>query len=76
MQALSSFSQVIRCHAEITSGAYKLRKTQRGTFPKPSSDETIKWRDCTDEEKLQNVFGEMYNHLERIRNLTDSITLE
>jgi len=48
---------LLRDHAEIVSGAYKLRKTKQGcekTEENPSG-----WRDLTDEEKLESCLGTM-----------------
>jgi hypothetical protein len=70
-QLLSNMAWVLRDHAEITSGAYKLRKTQVGCGVNP--DQTTKFRDCSDEEKLQSTMHTMTAHCHWVRQCMEYI---
>lgn len=59
---LRSFAYAMFFHAEVVSGAYKLRQTQQGV-------EGGGWRDLTDEEKLQDSLATMKRHLHRMLEL-------
>jgi hypothetical protein len=59
--------RALRAHAEIVSGAYKLRNTQVG-------DGSGNWRDCTDEEKLQDHVNQMNSHIKFMSEIMESIT--
>lgn len=71
-QLLQNLAWVLRDHAEIVSGAYKLRKTQVGCGTNP--DGTFKFRDCTDEEKLQGSMQTLTAHCHWVRECVDHIS--
>jgi hypothetical protein len=73
LQTFQSFTQLIRCHAKITSGAYKFRGLQKGVTPPPGSKKCIEFRDMTDDEKLKHVMEEMCRHVDWIREGTENI---
>lgn len=58
----------MRAHAEIVSGAYRLRKLQQGDSSEPSG-----WRDLTDDEKLKDKVEEMCRHITRVRELGETL---
>ena len=70
-QLLMHLVWTLRDHAEIVSGAYKLRKTQIGCGTNP--DGTIEFRDCTEEEKLRDAIGTMTNHCHFVTECADYI---
>ena len=59
-QLLQMLAYAMMDHAEIVSGAYKLRKTQRGCEKTPENQ--TGWRDETEEEKLQATMQQMSQH--------------
>ena len=64
-QLMQIFAYAMRDHAEIVSGAYKLRNTQIGVEPSG-------WRDKTDEEKLKDAIQTMEAHCRWISDLVDA----
>jgi hypothetical protein len=70
-QFLHTFARVLSRHAEIVSGAYKLRKIQQGDGTNP--DGTIQYRDLTDAEKLADSLAVMKRHVDRLMDLEDYI---
>lgn len=73
-QIFERLGHLLRCHAEIVSGAYKHKKTQGGTKPYPElSSQAIEWVDLTDEEKLANAMGELRQHAKLLGELAEYI---
>lgn len=70
-QMLQWIGWVLRDHAMIVSGAYKQRQTQVGCGK--NADGTIRFRPCTDEEKLRDAVGTMENHLKLVGDCVDYI---
>jgi len=65
-QIVSTQAQLLRSHAEITSGAYKLRNVQRGTIDG-------EWRDMSEDELLQDSMQTMQCHIDRLNALVDKL---
>lgn len=71
-QILERQGHLLRCHAEIVSGAYKLRKTQCGTRAYPElGSAVIAWRDLTDDEKLESAMSELRSHARLLSELVE-----
>jgi len=70
-QLLSNMAWVLRDHAAITSGAYKLRTSQVGCGV--NDDGTTKFRDHTDEEKLRSAMQTMTAHCHWVRQCMEYI---
>jgi len=70
-QFLGVFCQVLYRHAEIVSGAYRLRQTQQGCEKTEENPEG--WRDLTDEEKLAASLQTMQAQIHRLRDLEEYI---
>lgn len=71
MQFELHLARAAHWNAIAVSGAYKFRKTQRGTDEK-NEDGSIKFRDLTDEEKLQDTISIMNAHLHNARECLDA----
>ena len=67
-QLMVSNARVMRCHAEIVSGAYKFRALQQ-----MDSSQEEGWRDLTDDEKLKSVMGEMRRHVKIMASTEEAI---
>ena len=65
------FSQVLYRHAEIVSGAYKLRATQRGCGK--NDDGTIAFRPLTETELLADSMAVMRRQIERMNEFAEHI---
>ena len=64
-------ARAMLAHAEITSGAYKLHKTQVGCGR--NEDGTMKFRDMTDDEKLTGMVERMNAHIRFMQEHVDCI---
>ncbi len=63
-------------HGEIVSGGYKLSNRQQGREPteeEAADGQVIGFRDCTDEEKLQNAIQTMHRHIQWHRDFSDAV---
>ena len=70
-QLLQCLAWVLRDHAMIVSGSYKLKKTEVGCGQ--NEDGGTKFRPCTDEEKLKSAMGTMEAHLKWVGDCVDYI---
>lgn len=70
-QMLQWLGWVLHDHAMIVSGAYKLKGTEVGCGK--NDDGTIKFRPCTEEEKLENAMQTMKAHLKLVGDCVDYI---
>lgn len=73
-QIVMWIAYLLRDHAEIVSGAYKLRKTERGCEKTP--EHPTGWRPLTDEEKLEDVMGTMTRRCEFIAECIEHLDKE
>jgi hypothetical protein len=74
-QILCIAAQILRCHAEVMSGAYKLRKLQKAT-EENNPDGTIKWRDATEEEKLADSMMILHSQIDRLNEFVEAMASE
>jgi hypothetical protein len=70
-QLLQCLAWVLRDHAMIVSGAYKLRQTEVGCGK--NADGTTKFRPSTDEEKLKSAMSTMTSHCHWVGECVDYI---
>lgn len=70
-QALAVFGQVLRVHAEVVSGTYKLRQLDQGCGK--NEDGSIKFRPLTDEEKLQHGMQTLQAQVHRLADIAEAI---
>lgn len=66
---------ILLLHAEVTSGAYKLRQVSKGRDPtqeEAAKGMTVCWRPMTDEEKLHDSMETMKRHVNALNELVDS----
>ena len=73
-QILCIFSQVLCRHAEVVSGAYKLRTTQRGCGK--NDDGTIAWRPLTETELLTDSMSVMQRQIEALYEHVEALGAE
>jgi len=69
-QLVELMAWLLRDHAEIVSGAYKFRKTQKVKCFDETKDRYV-WMDISDEEKLELAFGTMTRRCEFIMQCVD-----
>ena len=65
-------AQILRAHAEIVSGAYKLRKVSRCTDEKDSSGRYI-WVQLTEDELLKDSMRTLEAQISRLNDLVDAL---
>ena len=70
LQLTAAQYQAQRWYASVVSGAYKLRNLRV-----PIINSTF-WRECTDEEKLENTMAILKGHTQRIQELVNSLIEE
>ena len=70
-QILGIFSQVLYRHAEIVSGAYKLRKKERGCGK--NDDGTTAFRPLTEAEKLEDSMAVMQRQIHALNEHVDAL---
>lgn len=79
-QFFAAQMQAMYRHAEIVSGAYKFRNIQRGRENTPeeiaAGDTSLKFREMTDDEKLQNSLGIMRRQIDFMRECMEAIENE
>ena len=72
-QLFQHMAWLLRDHAEIVSGNYKNRQTQRGPTEEEKAAGAPRWIDMTDEEKLRLAIGTMTQRCHHIGEITDEI---
>ena len=70
-QIMGIFCQVLYRHAEVVSGAYKLRTTQQGCGK--NDDGTIAFRPLTEAELLKDSMQVMQAQIHRLTEFVDAI---
>ena len=70
-QIIQWLAYTLRDHAEIVSGAYKLRTTQQGCAK--DAEHPDGWRDLTDEEKLRHAMNTLDAHLKWLSESVDHL---
>lgn len=70
-QIMGIFSQVLYRHAEIVSGAYKLRTTEQGCGT--NDDGTTVFRSLTEEELLKDSMTVMQRQIHRLNEFVDAL---
>lgn len=66
-QFWSIYAQVLRCHAEMVSGAFEDRELYRGALTSPEH------RPTTREEKRRHVMAEMRRQVDRLTDQAEYI---
>ena len=70
-QLMGVMAQVLYRHAEIVSGAYKLRDGDRGLGK--DAEGRIMWAPLTDEEKLKSSMGIMQAQIHRLQDTIEAM---
>jgi hypothetical protein len=72
-QIVSTQGYITYWNAMVVSGGYKQRKTTVGYGS--NEDRTMKFRDMTDEEKLEDTLATLLRHVKRVWELTDALMM-
>jgi hypothetical protein len=70
MQFQLALARAAAWQARVTSGGYRLSRMQRAGGK--NEDGSLAWRDCTDDEKLQDAIATMDRHLHMAQEILDA----